>query len=425
MDIATLVRKIKRQFGDEHNILINDQDIYDWVNECQLQIIRDTTSNDTSFTTPVNQFPVEIFDRVMVKRVAINNRALTPYTLSEIDSAKYSTTQEGAPSYWYVEDGFVHLWPKAPIADTYNVVITYATTPTPFQLVAPYLQFNYTKPSTQRFTIPASTAFDLTAVNFVVEVTVDEASSSFLAVAKGTSLSTAAQLSYALLYEGASVVGQFRFTYSNGTTIRNAVLQAPVTITDGSKYKLRVTYNPTTALTSIYLIDPVTAVETLWDTDDQADGFNLTTTAGFGITSGSVGGGSYFGGRFKLHGLTLFDPTNPVVVLADFNGPNDLSLLPTVPATPFTTSSYHSATAEGGIQEYYEENSFSVPELYHEDIVRFCIARAHQKNLNFRAAEVSMDEYLQNVSTRRNEADTADVPYYKGVDPLDYDGAYY
>jgi hypothetical protein len=65
--------------------------------------------------------------------------------------------------------------------------------------------------------------------------------------------------------------------------------------------------------------------------------------------------------------------------------------------------------------------SFTVPEVYHEDVVRFCLSRAHNKNQNFRAAEAEMEAYDRRVSNRRNEAQSPDTILYKAPDPFDYD----
>jgi len=69
--------------------------------------------------------------------------------------------------------------------------------------------------------------------------------------------------------------------------------------------------------------------------------------------------------------------------------------------------------------------STNVPEVYHEDIVKFCLARAHNKNQNWRAAEAEMEQYDRHVSTRRNEAQATDQPQYKISDPDDFSNEYW
>jgi hypothetical protein len=64
---------------------------------------------------------------------------------------------------------------------------------------------------------------------------------------------------------------------------------------------------------------------------------------------------------------------------------------------------------------------FTVPEVYHEDVVKFCLARAHNKNQNFKAAESEMEQYDRRVSTRRNEAQAPETALYKIPDAMDYE----
>ena len=64
-------------------------------------------------------------------------------------------------------------------------------------------------------------------------------------------------------------------------------------------------------------------------------------------------------------------------------------------------------------------NVFSVPEVYHEDIIKYCIAKAHNKNNNSAAEKVQMDLYDRNVGLRRDESHSTDTPLYKIGDPQD------
>lgn len=202
MDVTTALRKIKRQFGDEYDVVIVDEDIFYWIHEAELDIVRQTASNDIQIQVAANTFPVLIAGNVIVKRVAVNGRALTYTTRNELDSVG-ATTAEGTSSQWYWESHKVFLHPVPKASDNYNVDVIYCRVP--------------------------------------MEMTI------------------------------------------------------------------------------------------------------------------------------------------------------------------------------GGT------NVFTVPEVFHEDVVKYCIARAHNKNMNWKAAEAEMEAYDRNVSTRRNEVQSADVPLYKGIDPSDYD----
>jgi hypothetical protein len=53
----------------------------------------------------------------------------------------------------------------------------------------------------------------------------------------------------------------------------------------------------------------------------------------------------------------------------------------------------------------------TVPAVYHEDIVRFCLARAHERNENYRGMEIAMTEFSSRISDRIDEADVQDEVY--------------
>lgn len=422
MDTTTLLRRVKRQFGDEYGIIINDLDIYDWANEAQREIIRNTSSNDVTISRVVNTFPVTVSDRVKIKRVAVNNRALAYTTLSELDLSDVATNQEGTPTYWYYSGGQINLWPTPKITDTYNVLITYAKLPTPLSLVAPYLQWINNPPSTQLATVAADVDFDLTSLDLIAEIYIDNPASDFLIAGKGTGL-TAATFSWYLQYLGSSANGRIRFVYTDGTTIRTADLD----LRTGTPYiageiaKFRLKYTPATGLTSLWRFDGAT--EVLADTDDQGDNFNLSVTAGRAITFGGLTAGvgaTSIGWRLSYFQLN----TVAGIPLITFDGDDDLISLPTLPASPFLLTSAQTMTVTGNLQVYSPDNAFSVPEVYHEDIVKFCLAKAHSKNKDFRAYESSMEEFNQSVSTSRDEANTIEAPAYKGIDPLDYGWEY-
>jgi hypothetical protein len=203
MDVTTALRKVKRQFGDEYNVVIVDEDIYYWIHEAELDIIRQTASNDIKIMPVANTFPATLPSNVIVKRVSCNGKALVFTSRNELDATVQYLTTEGTPIYWYWENNQVQLYPSPKTSDTFTVEVIYCKVPA------------------------------------------------------------------------------------------------------------------------------------------------------------------------EMEGL----------------GPH----------------------------------TFTVPEVFHEDVVKYCIARAHNKNMNWKAAESEMEAYDRNVSSRRNEVQSVDVPLYKEIDPTDYD----
>lgn len=419
MDVTTMLRRVKREFGDEYNVVINDSDIFDWANEAQLNIIRDTTSNDISATRVVNTFPISLSDKVSIKRVAVNNRALQRTTLEELDLLDTATSTEGTPLYWYVTAGQVHLWPVPKITDAYNVIITYSKIPTKLSLVAPYLQFQNNPPSSQYMTIPADADYNWTGTDFYVDMTLDKVNQDFYVVAQAVATVNLTRL--VLLYLGSSQgAGKFQLVYSNGTASRStAIVTLSVIPVDGTRIKIRVKYIPATGVTNFYQVDSA-GVETLFGTDDQADAYNLNATSyaiifGAGVSDAST---LVTPAPWKLHYFKLNNAQGNALV--EFDGTTDLATLPTVPASPFTLKSGQTATVSGGIQVYNPDNTFSVPEAFHDDIIKYCLAKAHRKNRDYRGAEDVMEEFNQSVSSRRHTSQADDAPAYKLSDPHDY-----
>ena len=414
MDLSTMLRRVKRQFGDEYNIIINDQDIFDWANEAQMQIVRDTTSNDVTVTRVANTLPVGISDRVKIKRVVVSNRALTYTTLSELDLSDIDNLSTGTPTYWYYTGGQLHLWPTPKATDTYNVIITYSKTPTPLSLVAPYLEWRLNPPVPQFATIAADTDLDSTAIDLTFKLSFTNFNT-WLIAHKGSAY-LAPSMAWSFWYTGSNT---FRLDYSNGTTLRLATLNYTPAMVLGSTVHVRVTFDPVTGIASLYRIN-ADGSQTLDGTNTQATTlpFNINTTAGQPITFGGIGATPY-PGAWRLHNFSLAASIGgPALYILD--GLTDIATLPTIPASPFVVSSGQTMAVTGSTQVYSEDNSFSVPEVYHDDIVKFCIARAHNKNRNYKGEENMMEEFNQAVNMRREEANTVDAPTYKTSDPFDY-----
>ena len=72
VDVVTALRRIKRQFGDEYDVVIIDDDIYGWIYEAESDIIRNTGCNDTKLTVSSTSFPSDVPASVNIKRISIS-----------------------------------------------------------------------------------------------------------------------------------------------------------------------------------------------------------------------------------------------------------------------------------------------------------------------------------------------------------------
>jgi len=127
VDVVTALRRIKRQFGDEYDVIITDDDIYGWIYEAESDIIRNTGCNDTKLTVSSTSFPSNVPAAVNIKRISISGKALQYISVAEIDLLGLSVVSTGGPGYWYKEKSEVCLWPVAETA--VNVEIHYNKVP--------------------------------------------------------------------------------------------------------------------------------------------------------------------------------------------------------------------------------------------------------------------------------------------------------
>jgi len=429
MEVASAVRKVKRQFGDEYNVVINDADILEWIHEAELDIIRSTSDNDTKLNVPANQFPIVVPDRVNIKRLSVANRALAHTSLNEVDLSRSFTDAKGGAQYWYYQSGSICLWPVSD-ADTYLIEVLYSKTPPPMTVVAPYLQWKASDIGVGGYahTNPNATWYGMPSFNVTFDLSIDATGTYFLTtMGPGQA---APDLHWSIQYTlGPIGILSFNVTVSDGTTTK----VVPTLVYSS-------TYKPGTRIKIRFIYDNVIGTVQLWNIDSAGAEQLITASAPWGAfdVQATIDADIIIGAAdlpiqdpiprpgFTLYGFQLW--SGKVTALAypifTFDGSVDLTVLPGIPLTPFNVTSGHTMTIGGDIQKA-AFNEFTVPEVYHEDVVKFCLARAHNKNQNWRAAETEMEQYDRHVSTRRNEAQSTDQPQYKISDPDDFQNEYW
>ena len=420
MDVNSALRRVKRQFGDEYNVVITDQDIYDWFYDAELDIIRSTSDNDITLQASANKFPLQVPDRVNLKRLTISGRPLVYLTVNELDSAQFLLTSEGTPSYWYFQGGRAGLWPASSSNDVYMVDVTYSKTPVPMAIVAPYLQWT-SYPSApgivQSAMVPSDDDWKTkTSLDIIIDLSLDNLNLNMGIF--GGNTGAAAALHFYVGYTTTPAHNQLAFIVSNGTTTSTGPLNFLSEIIQGVRFKFRINFEPATDTATLYLIDANTGAETVQSVRTHSVLFNKQITSDcplyFGANDPSTG--VFPAQSMKIFGVELKDSTGHSSFL--FSGESDLGTLYGIDDV-FKTSSGHTVTTVGDLI-VPAINEFTIPEVYHEDVVKYALAKAHNKNQNFRAAEAEMEQYDQRVSTRRHEAQATDAPAYKIPDPDDY-----
>src|SRR6187551_392917 len=126
---SDILLQVKRQFGDEYQVIIYDSDIYNWIYEAELDIIRTVGTSDQIVSTPMSNFPINYVENITVKRVTVNGRPLEFTTLRDLDNMGVRVGEGvGTPQYWFVEDDLITLFPTDPNSSQ-AVKITYNKSP--------------------------------------------------------------------------------------------------------------------------------------------------------------------------------------------------------------------------------------------------------------------------------------------------------
>jgi hypothetical protein len=128
VDVASALTTIKRQFGDEYDVIITDIDIYAWIHDAELDIIRNTSANNFTINVATSAFPTSVPDSVNIRRLSVNGKALQFISKEELDLLHLADTQTGTPSYWYKSNKQVFVYP-ADTASTQQIQVTYNKVP--------------------------------------------------------------------------------------------------------------------------------------------------------------------------------------------------------------------------------------------------------------------------------------------------------
>ena len=138
MDVATLIRKVQRRFGDDNSMVITVQDIIDWVNAGQQQIAKETKCLSTTLSQNASTFPVTIpSDFLKLERITYAGLSVPYISVEELDKLAVDLTYNGAPDYFYISDEKFYLFPDPANSDTTTVVIYYSKMPALLTAIVP------------------------------------------------------------------------------------------------------------------------------------------------------------------------------------------------------------------------------------------------------------------------------------------------
>ena len=128
---------IKRQFGDESGVQIDNADIMRWINAGQDEIFRKVKPIKATATADllVNQsgytFPANV---LFVQAIHVNGSPIPSRSFEEAE--EYAISQDplrvetGNPQFWYEFGGTFTFWPKPSTTITGGIMIYYVKSPT-------------------------------------------------------------------------------------------------------------------------------------------------------------------------------------------------------------------------------------------------------------------------------------------------------
>lgn len=132
MNTAAVIRKVQRAFGDSNEIVITKTDIVDWINEAQIEIVRETGYRSTSSATAASTFigGKTIADMLLCKSVTYDDRRLTLVGDDYVFNLQMQEEAYDEPQYYYMQGISIHLWPEPEASDSTSVTVLYVDAPT-------------------------------------------------------------------------------------------------------------------------------------------------------------------------------------------------------------------------------------------------------------------------------------------------------
>ena len=134
MNVTEITRKVRRLFGDNiFEIIINQQDIYDWINEAQLTITRQTDCLTATISSALSTYPKTLpADWIKTKRVSYGTNPVQSLKFIEIEDLDNLGLDPAlpvdTPLFFYHFAGQLRLYPY--ISNANNIVHDYVKLPT-------------------------------------------------------------------------------------------------------------------------------------------------------------------------------------------------------------------------------------------------------------------------------------------------------
>lgn len=431
MEWVTLERKVRRLFGDDFSTVIETQDILDWANTARSEIVRETQCLPTDISIPANLFPITIPDMYLMARLEYGDplfpRGFT--TLSEVDSQVATIGGEpiGNPRQYYLRGNRVYLYPAAAPTDTKMVNLTYCRAPVELRLVDPWLTIKNSS-DTYRPTIACLTELNLLTKDFgvVVDVAMDDWVGGYSFAAQMETTEKTWHFYAAGTASGVTLRTDFE---ENGGA--NFFYDAPTNIPlppNGQRLKLGFAYNGFNTVEFFYSPNGGKSWISTGSHVQSFAGFGAVATpvvelgnAEFPNASTGAFNGIHYGIQVYVSPSSATSLPDDGSLVLDFNTERDLIPVKLDTVVSITSGTGQVVTLPASPKMLTTKRQLELPIMYHEDIFKYCMARAYEKNENYQAQEKADEAFNAGVAQRRFEEQHGDESFpFIRPDPMDW-----
>ena len=142
MNVQDIINRVLRTFGDEGGAQISSTDIIRWINDAQLDVIKDnenllqaTGTTDIVASTGTYTLPVDIFRLIGIQYQGFNLKSLTFNEFNEYVNGYAAPSSlnpygPGEPEYYNIYNNTIKLFPIPSNSVTSGLTIYYTQRPT-------------------------------------------------------------------------------------------------------------------------------------------------------------------------------------------------------------------------------------------------------------------------------------------------------
>lgn len=139
--VSEIITEVKRTFGDEADIQIDDRDIIRWINTASNEIVLHNRVNRdvgvTDITAGVAEYSLPIFKIVSIQSIYVDSIKLEFRTINEVEEyvAKWDPkgTATGQPTMWFQWGKVIQVYPVPAVDLIGGMVVYFVREPEPVQ----------------------------------------------------------------------------------------------------------------------------------------------------------------------------------------------------------------------------------------------------------------------------------------------------